>query len=120
MINLFGINEGLAQTQAELTYAAMHLSDTEGVLQKHYNVMSHMLFVNGYFAGANRYSVRNDEYSDAMKKINFEDVRKAIVDATVSNKPEPCGDGYVASYFFGEIPPYGDGASKVILYENEE
>lgn len=120
MINLFGVCEGLVQTQAELTYAAMHLSDTSGVLQKHYNVMSHMLFVNGTFAGANRYSVRNDEYSDAMKKINFEDVRKAIVDATVANRPEPCGDGYVASYFFGEIPPYGDGASKVILYENEE
>ena len=117
MCDLFGICEGLAQLQAELTYAAHHLSDTAGVLQKHYNLMSHGLFVSGKFAGASRYSIRNDEYIDAMTKINFEDVRKGLTDAVISNKPEVAGGGYVSAYFFGELPPSGDGASKVILYE---
>lgn len=120
MIDLFGLCEGIAQTQAELTYAAQHLSATSGVLQKHYIALTHVTFISGRFAGASRYTIRNDEYTDPMKKINFEDVRKEIVDATISNRPEPCGDGYVSAYFFGEIPPYGDGASKVILYENPE
>ncbi len=118
MVNLFGLCEAVAQTQAELTYAASHLSATSGVLQKHYNLVSHILFANGKFSGASRYSIRNDEYSDPLKKINFEDVKKELADATITNRPEPCGDGYVSAYFFGELPPYGDGASKVILYEN--
>ena len=117
MVNLFGICETTAQLSAELQYAATHLSATSGVLQEHYLLMAQVLTATGKFTAASRYAIRNDEYNDALKKINFEDVRKGLIDGTITNKPTPCGDGYVSSYFFGEIPPSGDGVSKIILYE---
>ena len=117
MIKLFGICESTAQLAAELQYAAQHLSATSGVLQEHYLLMSQVLTATGKLTAASRYAIRNDEYNDSLKKINFEDVKKGLIDSVITNKPEPCGDGYVSSHFFGEIPPSGDGVSKIILYE---
>lgn len=115
---MFGIFEGNAQSIAELEYAAVHLSDTSSLVQRIYKILADYSCVSAELLGANRYSLKNDEYKDPLSTINFESVKNATVNALMTHKvAKSSANHYVASQFWGDLPASGDSVSKVILYE---
>jgi hypothetical protein len=117
---MFGIFEGNAQSIAELYYAATHLSDTSSLMQRIYKVLADYSCVTAELLGANRYSLKNDEYKDPFSTINYESVKNATVNVLMTHKSaKSSANHYVASQFWGNLPASGDSVSKVILYENQ-
>lgn len=116
MVNLCGCMEGQAQLNAALFDAVSNLSATSGVLMSHYNLISSLCFLNGKLGGASRYNIIGDKYIEQLQKLNYEDIKKAIVDAINTNEPESARS-YVSAQTFGEYPRNGVGVSDVYLYE---
>ena len=117
MLKIFGIFETAARDHEELIYTALNLSDTSGVLQRHYKVLADSTFVNGDGLYANRSSLRHDRTMDTFRMVQFETAKEMIQAALRYGDVQPIADPVSASYF-GEIPSLGTGVSKITLYAN--
>lgn len=117
MTSLCGCMEGQAQLNSALYDAVSNLSATSGVLMRHYNLISSICFIKGKLGGASRFNIIGDNYIDQLQKLNYEDIKRALVDAINTNEPEQVST-YVSAQTFGEFPKSGVGISKCYLYEN--
>jgi hypothetical protein len=114
-LSIFGINEASARHYEELIYTATNLSETKGILNRHYKLISDTIFVTGEPLYADRYSIKHDEYFDPMRSLSFETAKAFIQDTLKSNKKVPVSDTTAAAVF-GELSSQGTGVSKIIIY----
>ena len=117
MLEVFGINETCARLYEELIFTATNLSDTSGVLQRHYKVIADDSFVNGDRRYGARESVKRDRTMDCFKAVGFETANEMIRNALKYGDIRPIADP-VAATIFGETANLGTGVSKITLYAN--
>ena len=115
MIDMFGVMETAARDYEELIYTALNLSDTRGVLQRHYKVLADSTFAGGDSLYANRSSLRHDRTIDIMRLVQFETAKDMIQQSLKFGDIQPIADPVSAS-FFGELPSFGTGVSKCTIY----
>ena len=114
---MFGVMETAARDYEELIYTALNLSDTSGVLQRHYKVLADNTFAGGEPLYANRSSLRHDRTIDVYRLIQFETAKDMIQQSLRYGDIQPIADPVSASAF-GELPALGTGVSKITLYAN--
>lgn len=112
---MFGIFETAARDYEELIYTALNLSDTSGVLQRHYKVLADSIFAGGEPLYANRSSLRHDRTMDIYRLVQFETAKDMIQQSLRYGDIQPIADPVSASAF-GELPALGTGVSKITLY----
>lgn len=112
---LFGIGEASTRQYEELIFTATNLSDTSGVLHRHYKVLADSTFSTGDPQYADRNSLRHNRCMDVLRLAHFETARDMIQQALRFGDIQPVADPVSASVF-GELPSIGTGASKVDLY----
>ena len=115
IFDTYGIFEASARTYEELCYCALNLSDTSGILTRHYKLVADAIFVNGYYKSATRLDYKHNREIDSIRLIQYETPRDFVVRAM--NKPDK---DYIAdpvsSMYFAENPECGSGVSKITLY----
>lgn len=116
MLKMFGVMETTARDYEELIYTALNLSDTSGVLQRHYKVLADSTFSGGDALYANRSSLRHDRTIDIMRLVQFETAKDMIQQSLKYGDIQPVADPVSASVF-GELPAFGTGVSKITLYK---
>ena len=114
-VSMFGIFEAATRQYEELIYTAFNLSDTQGVLHRHYKVLADATFCGGDVHYASRSSLRHDRTMDTMRLVQFETAKDMIQQSLKFGDIQPIADP-VSSSMFGEIPVIGTGASKITLY----
>ena len=112
---LFGVFEAAARDYEELIYTAMNLSDTSGVLQRHYKILADSTFAGGEALYANRSSLRHDRTMDIYRLVQFETAKDMIQQSLRYGDIQPIADP-VSATAFGELPALGTGVSKIMLY----
>ena len=112
---LFGVSEASTRQYEELIYTATNLSDTSGVLHRHYKVLADSTFAGGDAQYASRNSLRHDRSMDILRLVQFETAKDMIQQALKFGDIQPIADPVSASVF-GELPTVGTGASKVNIY----
>ena len=115
MLSMFGVMETTARDYEELIYTAQNLSDTRGVLQRHYKVLADSTFAGGDALYANRSSLRHDRTIDIYRLVQFETAKDMIQQSLKYGDIQPIADPVSASAF-GELPAMGTGCSKITLY----
>ena len=112
---LFGVSEASTRQYEELIYTATNLSDTSGVLHRHYKVLADSTFAGGDAQYASRNSLRHDRSMDVFRLVQFETAKDMIQQALKFGDIQPIADPVSASVF-GELPNVGTGVSKTNLY----
>lgn len=112
---IFGVFEASTRQYEELIYTAINLSDTSGVLHRHYKVIADAEFAGGKPEYASRNSLRRDRTMDTLRLVKFETAEDMIRQSLKFGDIQPVADP-VCSSAFGELPTIGTGASKITLY----
>lgn len=112
---LFGVFETAARVHEELIFTATNLSDTSGVLHRHYKTIADTMYLSGDAQYASRNSLRRDETMDTIRLVQFETPKDMIQQSLKHGNIQPIADPYSAS-MFGELPSLGTGVSKIIMY----
>ncbi len=112
---MFGVFEASARQYEELIYTAINLSDTNGVLHRHYKVLADATYSTGEPRYASRNSLRHDREMDTLRLVQFETAKDMMQQALRFGDIQPVADP-VSAQVFGELPNLGTGASKVSLY----
>lgn len=112
---LFGVGEASTRQYEELIYTATNLSETSGLLMRHYKVLADATFMNGEAMYASRNNLRHEREIDTLRMVQFETAKDMIQQALRFGDIQPVGDP-VSAAVFGELPSLGTGASKVDLY----
>ena len=113
--SMFGVFEAATRQYEELIYTATNLSDTSGVLHRHYKVLADATFSGGDAQYASRNSLRHDRTMDTLRLVQFETAKDMIQQSLKYGDIQPVADP-VCSSVFGELPSVGTGASKITLY----
>ena len=92
MLDMYGIHETCARLYEELIYTATNLSDTSGVLQRHYKCIADDAFVNGDKRYGARESVRKDRMMDTFKAVHFETASDMIRSALKNGDVMPVAE----------------------------
>ena len=116
--SMFGVFEASTRQYEELIYTATNLSDTSGVLHRHYKVLADATFSGGDARYASRNSLRHDRTMDTLRLVQFETAKDMIQQSLKFGDIQPIADP-VSSSVFGELPTVGTGASKITLYAKE-
>lgn len=114
-LSMFGVFETATRQYEELIYTATNLSDTSGVLHRHYKVLADASFCSGDALYASRNSLRHDRTMDTLRLVQFETAKDMIQQSLKFGDIQPVADP-VSSSVFGELPNIGTGASKITLY----
>ena len=112
---LFGVCEAATRQYEELIYTAINLSDTNGVLHRHYKVLADATYTTGEPRYASRNSLRHVREMDTLRLVQFETAKDMIQQSLRFGFVQPVSDP-VASQVFGELPGIGTGASKIQIY----
>lgn len=113
--SMFGVFEASTRQYEELIYTATNLSDTSGVLHRHYKVLADATYAGGEALYASRNSLRHDRTMDTMRLVRFETAKDMIQQSLKFGDIQPVADP-ISSSVFGELPNIGTGASKITLY----
>lgn len=113
--SMFGVFEAATRQYEELIYTSTNLSDTSGVLHRHYKVLADATFCGGDAQYASRNSLRHDRTMDTLRLVQFETAKDMIQQSLKFGDIQPVADP-VSSSVFGELPNTGTGASKITLY----
>jgi hypothetical protein len=111
---MFGTFEATARQYEELIYTAANLSDTSGVLQRHYKIIADMIFMNDTPQFADRSKLKHDPDMDNLRLTLFETAKDMVIECLKYGKEQPIDDP-VAAAVFGTLPCIGTGVSKVTL-----
>ena len=112
---LFGVNEACARHYEELIFTAVNLSETSGVLHRHYKVLADGTYMTGMATYASRNSLRHMRELDPMRLTQFETAKDMVRQTLKYDDIHPVADP-VAAEVYGELPIMGTGASKVDIF----
>lgn len=115
---MFGIGESSTRQYEELIFTATNLSETSGVLHRHYKVLADSAFSGGEINYASRNTLRHDRSIDIFRLIQFETARDMLQQALKYGGTQPVTDT-VSAAVYGELPSSGTGCSKVTLYVDD-
>jgi len=113
--SMYGVFETSARHHEELLNMASTIGAMNGLLERHFKVVSDATFVNGKAIYASRNGLKHDKYMDAMRLVHFEEPKEMIRQILRFGDKQPVSDPISASVF-GELPRLGTGVSKVTLY----
>lgn len=111
-IDIFGVCEAKSRHYDMLTYTAANLSDTSGVLSRHYKVMADATFANGYGRFASCHHLKNDPTLDGFRLLNFEVPRIMLKSLLTRGEAQPIND-VVSTSMFGLAGNLGTGSVNI-------
>lgn len=114
-MKLFGVFETATRHYEELVYTATNLSDTSGVLYRHYKVLADTIFVTGRGCYAKRTNLGDNKTADALRLLNFETPKDMMTGSMKYGVPHPIAEP-VSATVFGDQMALGSGVSRVTLY----
>ena len=115
---VYGVCETNARHIEELIYAALNLSATTGILQRHYKVIADIIYASGSAIYNDRTDFRRDRYTDTLRYVQFENASNMIRSSIQHGDINPVADPF-SSIIFNEDCSIGTGASKISLYQSD-
>lgn len=115
MFERYGLVEAQSNLYEEFIYTKDNLSETSGVLNSNYNLISVSSFSTGQYLIASRSNLRKDSLRDPLHNISFETANVFLNDAIKSNNYQPIKNDHISASFFGDCHLFGDSVSKYIF-----
>ena len=119
MFERYGIAEAQSNLYEEFIYTKDNLSETSGVLNCNYNLITVSSFMTGQYLIASRSNLRKDCMRDPIHNISFETASVFLNDAISVNSFQSQRNDHIASSFFGECCCYGDSVSRYTIIEKD-
>lgn len=114
MLNMYGVCETNARHYEELIYTATNLSVTNGILPRHYKLLSDTTYLYGDAQYANRNSLKHDSDMDILKLVQFETAKDMLHNAMAYGHELYTNDP-VSAGTFGNLPTIGTGVSDITI-----
>lgn len=110
--------KGIFETQGilyeESIFTASKLSETNGILNRHYKLAAEMSTITGTINVAKPSDLKENHIIDPLRKIAFERPEEFIISALMNNSHVPINDP-VSSQVFNEYAKLGTGVSEIIF-----